>query len=136
MKNIKYLIGGGALRKLGSPRYTDDLDYLCDSDSQDPFFISEGNDHINANGHPFFRELYDSIEGVQEIAPPWVLLELKAFSFTQHCINGNWVKADNDEFDIKFLVRNFGLKELKIAQKYIHEGARKEVESIISNVRK
>ena len=64
------------------------------------------------------------------------LLELKAFALVQHCLNGHWSKADNDEYDIKFLVRNFNLTGVSIVKKYISAGELMEVEKVIKSVRK
>ena len=134
MKIMKqYLIGGLALQKLGSPRNTNDADYIAEVGSDLPFINDTKNnvDYVNANGHPFFREVFDLMTGVQEIASPQALLELKAFSFVQHCQNGNWAKANNDEFDIKFIVRTLGVKEIKIAHKFISAGELAEVNKVI-----
>ena len=79
---MKILIGGAALVQLGSSRSTLDTDYLVnDTTSSAPFMKDEANnvDYINANGHPFFAEIFKIEEG-NEVASPQSLLELKAFS--------------------------------------------------------
>jgi hypothetical protein len=63
-------------------------------------------------------------------------LELKAYSFVQHCLNGFWKKADEAEFDIKFLVREFNLTGVKIVNKFVSEGELSEINKIIKSVRK
>lgn len=107
MKNQqKILIGGQALRNLGSSRHTEDVDYLVNDIATDAMFVFDldaKTDYINANGHKFFMEIFN-IEKENKVATPQSLLELKAFSFAQHCLNFNFAKADCCEFDIKYLV--------------------------------
>ena len=106
--NTQILIGGQALRNLGSDRYTDDVDYLInDTNSNDAFICSENIDFCNANGNKFFAEIF-AIENGNVQATPQSLFDLKAFAFVQHCQNFNFKKADASEYDLKFLVRNFG----------------------------
>jgi hypothetical protein len=125
----KLLIGGQALRTLGSTRHTNDFDYLVnDLNSKKPFITSEEVDYINANGHKFFNEIWKmEANNSSEIASPQALLELKAFSLVQHCQNFNFKKADEAEFDIKFLVRNFSLELPKIVKKYVTDGEYSEI---------
>lgn len=137
----KYLIGGQALVKLGSQRSTNDIDYLIyKSDDRSPFIHDKSNniDYVNANGHPFFQEVYNLQQQtceLAEIACPQVLLELKAFAFVQHCKNFHFKKADDCEYDIKFLVRKFKVNKIKIANKYISNGELFEVMKVISSVK-
>ena len=129
------LIGGQALRKLGSDRYTNDTDYLInDTSTKEAFISSEKVDFLNANANKFFKEIFE-VEKENKIASPQSLLELKAYSFVQHCQNFNWSKVDSSEYDIKFLVRNFGLKSIKIAKKYISDGELSEIQKIINSVK-
>jgi len=133
MKQI--LIGGQALRKLGSDRHTDDIDYLINDESTKQAFItSDKTDYLNANGNKFFKEIFN-IEENNEIASPQSLLELKAYAFVQHCQNFNFKKADACEYDIKFLVRKFNLTGIKTANKYIADFELQEVNKIINNVK-
>ena len=135
MTQNKILIGGQALRKLGSDRYTNDIDYLVnDSKNTNAFITSEEVDLINANGNKFFAEIFKLEEG-NEIATPQSLLELKAYSFVQHCQNFNWTKVDSTEYDIKFLVRKFNLNSIKIANKYMSSGELSEVQKLINSVK-
>jgi hypothetical protein len=129
------LIGGQALRELGSDRHTNDVDYLVnDTSTNDAFITSEKVDLINANGNKFFAEIFKIEEG-NKIATPQSLLELKAYSFVQHCQNFNWAKVDSTEYDIKFLVRKFNLKSIKIANKYMTSGELSEINKIINSVK-
>jgi hypothetical protein len=136
----KLLIGGQALVKLGSDRTTNDTDYIVNnSESKEAFIFDQTNnvDYINANGNKFFAEVWKmEAKNNGEIASPQALLELKAYSLVQHCLNGFWAKADAAEYDIKFLVRNFILTGVKIANKYITAGELSEVNKVINSVKK
>jgi hypothetical protein len=137
---MKKLIGGAALVKLGSSRMTRDTDYLVnDESSNEPFMHDVANniDYINANGHPFFKEVYEvEKRRFDEIASPQMLLELKCFAFVQHCKNYKWQKADDAEYDIKFLCRTFNLNGVEIVRKHISQGELSEVMKVIESVRK
>lgn len=136
----KLMIGGAALVALGSSRSTLDTDYLVnDTTSKLPFIHvkTDNEDLCNANGHNFFAEIWKmEAKNIGPLASPQALLELKAFALVQHCLNGHWSKADNDEYDIKFLVRNFNLTGVSIVKKYISAGELMEVEKVIKSVRK
>lgn len=136
----KLMIGGTALVKLGSDRQTDDVYYLInDEETTDMFIHDKKNniDYINANGHNFYAEIW-KMEGknIGEIASPQALLELKTFAFVQHCLNGHWHKADASEYDMKFLIRKYNLKGVKVVIKYISEGELEEVKKVIGSVRR
>lgn len=134
---MQILIGGHALVQLGSSRSTLDIDYLINDKSTKDAFIQDHEkniDYINANGHKMFKEIYN-IEKGNEIASPQSLLELKAYAFVQHCQNFKFQKADDCEYDMKFLCRKFGLTEVKIANKYISEGELKEVNKVLNSVK-
>jgi len=130
------LIGGQKLKQLGSSRCTSDSDYLVYDKNLPLFSEKSGDDYINAAKNPFFGAIWK-----KEIKNPDVslnsLLELKCFSFVQHCQNFNFQKADNDEFDIKFLVRklNFNIN-FKIVAKHISDGEMSEIIKIIDNMKK
>ena len=134
-ENSKILVGGQALRNLGSDRHTEDVDFLIDDKSTtDAFITSDAVDCLNANGNKFFNEIYN-IEKGNEQATPQSLFELKVYAFVQHCQNFNFAKADSCEYDIKFLVRNFNITESRIARKYITTGKYSEVVKIIRSVK-
>jgi hypothetical protein len=134
MKTI--LIGGQALKKLGSDRYTSDVDYLInDTTTTKAFITSEKVDYLNANGNTFFKEIFEK-ENENEVASPQSLLELKAYAFVQHCQNFNFAKADSCEYDIKFLCRKFNLTKLNIVTKYISFGELSEIKKIINSIKK
>lgn len=71
-----------------------------------------------------------------EIASPQALLELKAYSLVQHCLNGFWRKADEAEFDMKFLCREFNLSSVKIVSRFVSAGELAEINKVINSVRK
>ena len=135
MKN-QILIGGQALRELGSDRYTNDVDYLIDDETTlEAFITSKEVDFLNANGNKFFKEIFN-IENGNRIASAQSLFDLKCYAFVQHCQNFNWAKVDSTEYDMKFLVRNFDIKESKVVKKYISNGEYSEIEKIIKSVKK
>jgi hypothetical protein len=131
----KILIGGQALKTMGHDRHTNDFDYLV-NDASLPMFSqdSDGNDLLNAAKSRFFMEIW-KIESGNEMASPQSLLELKAFALVEHCQNRFFAKADACEYDIAFLVREFGAGKMKIASKYMTTGQVNEINTIIENVK-
>jgi len=128
------LIGGQALRNLGSDRYTNDVDYLInDKSTKAAFITSDEVDYLNANGNKLFAEIY-AIEEGNDQATAQSLFELKAYAFVQHCQNFNFAKADACEYDLKFLVRNFNCSP-KTVKKYITSGELSEIVKIINSVK-
>lgn len=133
----KILIGGRALVNLGSSRGTNDTDYLVnDTSTKEAFIHDEENniDYLNANGNKFFSDVYE-VEKNNIQASAQSLLELKAYAFVQHCQNFNFKKADDCEYDIKFLVRHFNLKSVTTVKNYISFGELSEVEKVIKSVK-
>jgi len=131
------LIGGQALNNLGSDRYTNDVDYLINDSANKSAFIHDQENNIdfcNAAGNKFFAEIF-AIENGNDQATPQSLFELKAYAFVQHCQNFNFRKADTCEYDMKFLVRLFGIKEAKIAKRYMSSGEYSEIQKVINSVR-
>lgn len=137
----KLLIGGAALVSLGSDRRTEDTDFLIFDSTNKNEFIHDpaGNiDYINAAANKFFAEIWDLERNNNTgVASPQALLELKAYALTMHCRNFNFAKADQQEYDIKFLVRKFGLKLTGncIVRKYIDAGAMYEINKVIQSVK-
>jgi len=130
----KILIGGQALRMMGSKRSTDDFDYLMNEKSLPLFSKSDlGDDLLNAAKSKFFMEIWKREEG-NKIAGAQSLLELKAFALVEHCQNRFFQKADDCEYDIKFLVR-CGAGRLEIAHKYMTAGQASEINKIIDQVK-
>ena len=130
------LIGGQKLKELGSTRHTQDSDYLIFDAEKDLFSNVDGADYINAAKHVFFKEVWNKEIKNSEISLN-SLLELKVFSFVQHCQNFNFAKADNDEFDIKFLVRKLGFDvTFNVVKKYISDGEMSEIIKIINNMKR
>ena len=134
----KLLIGGAALQALGSSRATQDVDYLVHDAASDELFIKTGGGElVNAAAHPFFGAVWLMESGnLGPIASPQALLELKAFALVQHCRHGFWQKADDCEYDIRFLVRQFGVSEVRLVVEHIDAGEMSEVKKIIKSVRK
>ena len=138
MKIEKILIGGQALRELGSSRYTTDVDSLIiDASSKQMFIKDEVNnvDYLNAAASSFFNDIY-KVEKNNTIATAQSLLELKAYSWIQHLKNGNWKKAADCEFDMAFLVRELGAKMPKIVKKYVSKSEFAEIEKEIKQIKK
>ena len=141
METTKQLmIGGQALVQLGSNRHTVDTDYLVNDKSSKLAFLHDkaaNVDYCNANGNKFFAAIWKAeSKNIGPLASPQALLELKAYSFVQHCLNGNWTKADDAEFDMKFLVRQYNLTGVKIVNKYVSEGELSEINRVIASVRR
>jgi len=132
----KLLIGGQALVKLGSSRSTNDTDYLVnDLSTKSAFIHLEGNvDLINANGSKFFAEIWAMEINSIEFASINALIELKAYALVQHCLNGAFLKADEAEFDIKYLTR-IGAKLPTIVKKYVSAGQYAEIVKVIKDVK-
>ena len=124
----KLMIGGQALRNLGSTRFTDDVDYLYNNlDSKEAFVKEPGADYLNANGNPFFKAVWDLEENNDsEIASLQALAELKAFAWVQHFQNGNFKKVADCEFDLRFLASK-GVKGFKIVSNFVASYEYKEV---------
>lgn len=102
------------MRELGSTRHTNDVDYLI-NDNDAPLFSHEGDtDYINAAAHSFYREVSTLCEGGE--ATPQAMAEMKAFAWVQHLLNGYWAKADDAEFDLKFLKEKFGVTPKLVKQ--------------------
>ena len=131
----KKLIGGKRLRDIGSSRHTSDSDYLIFDSERDLFSHDKTGDYVNAAKQAFFKELWNKELENNEISLN-SLVELKCYSFVQHCQNFNFIKADNDEFDIKFLVRELGFNvNFNIVKKYISDGEMSEIMKIIKEMK-
>ena len=129
----KILIGGQALRELGSPRFTNDVDYLIfDENNFDQFsFDKENNvDYMNGNGSNFAEAIWNK-EKNNTIATPQSLFELKAFAFLSHLRNFNQNKMNDCIFDMKFLNINFGINSIPTLEKFITETEKVEILSQI-----
>jgi hypothetical protein len=135
--NQQILIGGQALKELGSSRHTDDVDYLIfDPANTDLFIHDQANkiDYINANGHELYRKIWhrDAQTGA---ASAQSLLEMKAFSFVQHCRNRYFKKVDDAEFDVKFLVRECGVTDITAVREFIATSEYNELIRIIDSTK-
>ena len=137
MENTKkLLIGGSALNDLGSPRRTQDTDYLVSIEGADLFIKHDGVDYVNAAAHPLYKALWElESYNIGPLASPQTLLISKAFAFINHCKNGFWQKADDAEYDIKYLVRHCGVRDISLLQDHVDSGAYKEVQKIIESVK-
>lgn len=140
MSAKKLLIGGQALATLGSSRSTSDTDYLVNDNTNTSAFIHDqanNIDYCNANGNRFFAEIWNmELANNSDVASLQALLELKAFSFVQHCINRKFQKADDAEFDIKFIIRLMGKRIApSITKKYVTIGQYNEVINVINSVK-
>ncbi len=139
LNSKRILIGGAALAELGSSRHTEDVDYLVYLEGNPDLFIKDhdnNTDYINAAAHDFYKELWEREKDViSPIATPLTLLNSKVFAFVQHCKNGFFEKADQAEFDIKFIVRKLNVRDISIVAGYIDPDALAEVQSIIDSIR-
>ena len=136
------LIGGQALRQLGSTRFTNDTDYLvCRSNGSLFTFDKQNNfDYVNAGAvaqkggnaiaAKFFKEIWKmESKNNSGIASVQAIAELKSFSLIQNCLNGDFKKADEAEFDLKFL-KSIGANLPTICKKYVSAGQFSEIEKI------
>jgi len=132
---MKKMIGGQKLKALGSTRHTDDIDFLVYLPGEELFIKKPGVDLINAAaGNSFFKEIWEKEN--EEISLN-SLFELKCYSFVQHCQNMNFGKADNDEFDIKFIARLAEFKlNCNIVKKYVTTGQLQEIITFINGMKK
>ena len=46
-----------------------------------------------------------------------------------------WQKADDAEYDIKFIVRHLGVNKLEVAQRFVSAGELSEINKIINSVK-
>lgn len=133
------LIGGYALRLLGSSRYTEDVDYLVYEPSRaETFWHNEAHniDYVNAHGHPFFNAVWQAeASNKSGRAMPQSLLELKAFALIQYYQDRAFQKADDAEFDIKFLVRSTGVKTVQLLGDYVNTEDLIKVIALIASTR-
>ncbi len=134
----KVLVGGRALVAYGSSRSTSDTDYLVSDPSSTEAFMHDSTnnvDFLNAAGNSFFAEIF-ALESGNQIASPQSLLELKAYAFVQHCQNFNFQKADDCEFDMRFLVRKFNLEGVNIVNGHVGKGELSEINKVINSTKK
>jgi hypothetical protein len=135
----RLLIGGKALIALGSTRITNDTDYLVNDLTNSAAFLHDEAadvDYLNANGNKFFAAVWKAeAKNKTGVATPQSLLELKAYSFVQHCLNRKFQKADDAEFDMKFLARTFGLSSVKLVAKFVTPGQLSEIIKVLASVR-
>jgi hypothetical protein len=130
---VKILIGGQALRELGSSRYTDDTDYLVyDANNYEAFLFDTANniDYMNGNGSNFAEEIYNKEKG-NAIATPQSLFDLKAFSLLSHLRNFNKAKINSTIFDMNFLAGKFNITTVDVLKKYITPAELAEIERVL-----
>ena len=129
----KVLIGGQALRELGSSRFTNDTDYLIfDENCYKQFVFDKENniDYMNGNGSNFSEEIWKK-EQNNTIASPQSLFDLKAFALLSHFRNNNQNKLNDCIFDLNFLSVNFGIKTIDVLKKYITKEEANFIHSVI-----
>lgn len=121
----KIMIGGQALRELGSDRHTEDRDYAVYADGATWKTETPAGEVLDFAAHAFTRDVWAAMQpvaaGADMIADAQSLAELKGWALVQHCRQGNWAKVAADEYDLQFLGREYGISELPILAK--HEGA-------------
>jgi len=131
----KILIGGQALREMGSSRYTNDVDYLVfDENSFEAFIFDKDNniDYMNGNASNFAESIYNKEKG-NTIATAQSLFELKAFSLLSHLRNFNAEKINTTIFDLNFLAINFEIDlKMPTLSKFITAN---EVSEVIKEIR-
>lgn len=137
-ENKKILVGGKALNIYGSTRLTHDTNYLIfDSSSSEPFIKDDKKSitYLNGNGLTFFEEIFHR-EKENDIASAPSLMELKAYSYIQHMVNENYIRAISDKHDIAFLSLEFDLKSVEVVNEYLKENQIDEIAKIIADTTK
>jgi hypothetical protein len=136
---MKLLIGGQALRNLGSSRHTNDVDFLINSKFLPTFSndAAKNIDYINGGGGNDFFAAICKMEknNITDTASVQALLELKAYAWIQHYQNGKFQKADDCVYDMRFLVRKFELKNVPVCKKHVSAYEFSEIMKIISSVK-
>lgn len=138
MKNEtqKILIGGQALRRLGHDRHTDDVDYLVNRPGEDLFTHLPSGDLINAAAHNFLGRLWEHVVVVDGVADAGTLFELKAWSWIQYLQNMDFRSAHKAEYDMTFLIREFGITDAPILREIAHAGEMVEIDKFVASVRR
>jgi len=129
MESIIMMIGGQALKELGSDRYTDDTDWARFEDGKRFVERTSGGEIIDlAYLGGFGKDIWKSAKPVDGIADPQTLAELKARALMEHLRQGNWKKVASDEYDLQFLGREYGVLELPIFRRHFGDGPAREAE--------
>lgn len=131
----RVMIGGKAMNFYGSNRLTMDTDYLVYEPGKELFYQEEKGDIINAAAHGFLKDVW-AVEKENQIVSPQGLLELKAFAFINHCQTGAFRKSYDDEYDIKFIAREFDLTDVPLIKKHMHPGEYAEIKKLLDEVSK
>lgn len=121
LKGNQKLIGTYALLKLGSSLHTTEVQYLTYRGTSTAMFIYEDKiRYSNANGSAFFAALWEvEKERFAELATPQTLFELTAFDLLQAIQEGDSTKEREARFNVSFLKRRFGFKQVSVLSKYI-----------------
>jgi hypothetical protein len=78
----------------------------------------------------FFKEIWKmESKNNTGIASVQAIAELKSFSLVQNCLNGDFKKAEEAEFDLNFL-KSIGATLPTICKKYVSAGQFSEIEKI------
>jgi hypothetical protein len=136
MSEVKIMIGGQALRKLGSDRHTEDVDFAIFGDGSEWRTAAEQGDILDMNAHAFTREVWAAAKPVDGVADAQTLAELKGWALIQHCRQMNWAKVAADEYDLKFLGRECGIRSLPILAKFEGQAAKEAERELTAHLRK
>jgi len=134
------MIGGQALRQLGSSRSTEDTDYLIYEPAVSRTFIHDkgGNiDYCNAAANAFFGQVWEMEKDNQgPIASPQALFELKLYAWVQHFCNGFWNKEFDARYDLEFIMRKFPhVTESKVAVWHLNPGQQSEAVKLVNETK-
>lgn len=132
----KILVGNKAMRHYGSSIDTGWTEYLTYDESGISSFESETGTIINNAIHSTYHEAIWDAEQDNEIASPSSLLKLECYSFIISIQSCNFESADIHEFNIKFLVRKFGVTNITNLQYYCTLNQYNQVRKIIQIVTK
>lgn len=132
MSSKKIMIGGQALRQHGHDRHTDDVDYATYGDGK--AFVIERTERGEVLDLAYLGEFGKSVWSAMQpdatgVADAQSLAELKGLALYEHVRASNWRKVAADEYDMAFLGREFGIRELPFLRQRIGEAAAREVEA-------
>lgn len=132
----KILVGNKAMRHYGSSIDSEWTEYLtCDESGMVSVEPETRTIMYNAIHNMYHKAIWDAEQG-NEIASSSSLLKLECNAIINCIKSGNFEESDEHEFNIKFLVRKFGVTDITDLQHYCTFRQYNQVRKIIQNVTK